>query len=191
ALFDKPDPLDGPYFEETIYVTPSRLDEATQALVVEAARCSAEALGLRDGPLHAELRLHEGKAWPIDIAARSIGGLCSRTLSFGTGMSLEEIILRHATRSPIDSFERESAAAGVMMLPIPAAGTLRAVHGVAEAEAVPGIESVTMTILVGQRVVPLPEGGDYLGFMFAHGETPAEVEAALREAHAKLRFGIE
>ena len=190
ALFDKPDPLDGPFFEETIYVTPSRLDQASQDLVVEAARRSAEALGLRDGPLHAELRLHEGRAWPIDIAARSIGGLCSRTLSFGTGMSLEEIILRHATRSPIDSFERETAAAGVMMIPIPAAGTLRGVQGIAEAEAVPGIESVTMSIPVSQRVVPLPEGGDYLGFIFAHAEAPAEVEAALRTAHAALRFDI-
>ncbi len=190
AIFDKPDPLDGPYFEETIYVTPSRLSDAEQGQVIAATVASARALGLVDGPIHAELRLNEQGAWPIDVAARSIGGLCARTLSFGTGMSLEEIILRHATRSPVPSFDRESQAAGVMMLPIPAAGTLRAVDGIAEAEAVPGIESVTMSMRVGDRVVPLPEGGDYLGFMFARGGTPAEVESALREAHRHLRFTI-
>jgi biotin carboxylase len=190
AIFDKPDPLDGPFFEETIYVTPSRLSPEAQGEVIEATRRAAEALGLRDGPLHAELRLNEDGAWPVDVAARSIGGLCARTLSFGTGMSLEEIILRHATRAEVPSFDRESQAAGVMMLPIPAGGTLRAVEGIAEASAVAGIESVTMTIAVGQQVVPLPEGGDYLGFMFARGETPEAVEAALREAHARLRFDI-
>lgn len=191
AIFDKPDPLDGPYFEETIYVTPSRLSAAAQAAVIEATAQSARALGLVDGPIHAELRLNDEGAWPIDVAARSIGGLCARTLSFGTGMSLEEIILRHATRTPIPTFDRESRAAGVMMLPIPAAGTLRAIEGVSEAEAVPGIESVTMSMRVGDTVVPLPEGGDYLGFMFARADSPAEVEAALRRAHARLRFRIE
>jgi biotin carboxylase len=191
AIFDKPDPLEGPYFEETIYVTPSRLSEAQQRAVIEATDRSAQALGLVDGPIHAELRINEEGAWPVDVAARSIGGLCARTLSFGTGMSLEEIILRHATRSPVPTFDRETAAAGVMMLPIPAAGTLRKVEGIAEAEAVPGIESVTMSMRVGDRVVPLPEGGDYLGFMFARADTPAEVEAALRRAHALLRFTIE
>ena len=127
----------------------------------------------------------------MDIAARSIGGLCSRTLTFGTGMSLEELILRHAVGAEIPSFRREAAAAGVMMIPIPAGGTLRSVSGVAEAEAVPLIESVTMTMRPGSRLVPLPEGSEYLGFIFARGETPAAVEAALRSAHAALRFEIE
>jgi biotin carboxylase len=190
AIFDKPDPLEGPYVEETLYVPPARLSEAQQQAAIEATARSARALGLVDGPIHAELRLNEQGAWPIDVAARSIGGLCARTLSFGTGMSLEEIILRHATRSPVPSFDRESAAAGVMMLPIPAAGTLRKVEGIGEAEAVPGIESVTMSMRVGDRVVPLPEGGDYLGFMFARAETPAEVETALRSAHSLLHFTI-
>lgn len=191
AIFDKPDPLDGPHFEETIYVTPSRLTQAEQERVIEATGMAARALGLVDGPLHAELRLNDDGAWPIDVAARSIGGLCARTLSFGTGMSLEEIILRHATRSPVPSFDREAQAAGVMMLPIPAAGRLSGIDGIADAEAVPGIESVTMSMRVGEQLVPLPEGGEYLGFMFARGETPAVVEDALRRAHALLRFTIE
>ncbi len=191
ALFDKPDPLVGPFFEETIYVTPSRLPPERQAQIAETAERAARALGLRDGPLHAELRLNEQGAWPVDIAARSIGGLCSRTLSFGTGMSLEELILRHATGAPIPSFRREGNASGVMMIPIPARGVLREVEGIAEAEAVPGIVSVTISIHRGQEVVPLPEGSEYLGFIFARGEEPAQVEAALRRAHALLRFTIE
>jgi hypothetical protein len=149
------------------------------------------ALGLRDGPIHAELRLNEQGAFPIDIAARSIGGLCSRTLTFGTGMSLEELLLRHATGAEVPSFERESRAAGVMMIPIPVGGTLRATHGVTEAGKVALVESVTISIHPGQTVVPLPEGGEYLGFIFARGATPEEVERALRDAHACLRFEIE
>ena len=191
AIFDKPDPLDGPFFEETLYVTPSRLPDADQHRVVAATERACAALGLRDGPLHAELRLNSAGAFPIDVAARSIGGLCSRTLSFGTGMSLEELILRHAIGAEIEPFERESRAAGVMMLPIPRAGTLRSYHGVAAAEAVPLIESVTITLHPGSRVVPLPEGSEYLGFVFARGDAPAAVEAALREAHAHLEFDID
>jgi len=191
ALFDKPDPLEGPFFEETIYVTPSRLPESDQWLVAETTASAAAALGLRDGPIHAELRLNDEGAFPVDIAARSIGGLCSRTLSFGTGMSLEEIILRHATGAAEPSLTREERAAGVMMIPIPKAGVLHAVRGVAAAGAVPQIESVNITIHPGGEVVPLPEGGEYLGFIFARGEAPEDVEAALREAHRLLHFEIE
>ena len=191
ALFDKPDPLDGTFFEETIYVTPSRLPAMAQAAIVECAAHAARALGLDDGPIHAELRVDAaGDAWLIEIAARSIGGLCSRTLSFGTGMSLEEIILRHALDLPIASLERERRAAGVMMIPIPGRGVLRAVDGLDEAREVPGIEAVTISIPVGQEVVPLPEGARYLGFIFSRAADPAAAEAALREAHGRLRFTI-
>jgi hypothetical protein len=158
--------------------------------VIATAERACTALGLVDGAVHVELRLNANGAYPVDIAARSIGGLCSRTLSFGTGMSLEELLLRHAIGADVPSYERQSAAAGVMMIPIPAAGTLRAVHGVADADAVPLIESVTISIHVGSRVVPLPEGSEYLGFIFARGEDPADVERALRAAHAALRFEI-
>ncbi|MBM4411736.1 MAG: ATP-grasp domain-containing protein [Chloroflexi bacterium] len=191
AIFDKPDPLVGPYFEETIYVTPSRLPEEQQRLIEATAERACLALGLRDGPVHVELRLDGGQAYSIDIAARSIGGLCARTLQFGTGMSLEELLLRHATGAGIPTFERDTRAAGVMMIPIPRAGVLRAIEGVEAAEAVPLIESVTISIPVGGKVTPLPEGTEYLGFIFARGESPAEVEQALRNAHATLRFEIE
>lgn len=191
ALFDKPDPLVGPFFEETIYVTPSRLPTAEQRRIAGTAERAAAALGLRDGPIHAELRINEDGAFPIDIAARSIGGLCSRTLSFGIGVSLEEIILRHATGAEAAAHEREQRAAGVMMIPIPRAGRLRAVNGQAAAAAVPLIESVTITIRPGSTLTPLPEGDQYLGFVFAKGDSPGHVEAALRVAHALLRFEID
>ena len=193
ALFDKPDPLDGPFFEETIYVTPSRLPAEVQTAVASVTEWAAVALGLREGPVHAELRvdLERGEGpWLIELAARSIGGLCSRALRFGTGMSLEEIILRHALGIELDTLERERQPAGVMMIPIPGRGVLDAVRGQEAAAAVPGIEAVTLTAHLGQELVPLPEGSRYLGFIFARAETPERVEAALREAHRRLEFVV-
>ena len=190
ALFDKPDPLEGPYFEETLYVTPSRLPAAAQDEIAAAAAAAVAALGLRGGPVHAELRLTEWGPVVIDLAARSIGGLCARTLRFGVGVSLEDLILAHALGRPLASLERERRAAGVMMIPIPRAGILQGVAGQAAACAVPGIDEVTISLAVGQRVVPLPEGDKYLGFIFAGAETPDDVEAALRAAHAELQFEI-
>jgi biotin carboxylase len=190
ALFDKPDPLEGPFFEETIYVTPSRLPAEVQAAVERVTAAACAALGLAEGPVHAELRVNDDGPWVLEVAARSIGGLCSRTLRFGTGMTLEEIILRHALGRPIDSLVRERRPAGVMMIPIPRAGRLAAVRGSEAAAAVPGIEAVTITAHVGQDLVPLPEGWQYLGFIFARGDTPDAVEATLRDAHARLEFDI-
>lgn len=191
AIFDKPDPLDGPFFEETIYVTPSRLPAESQALIRETTAAATRAIGLTEGPIHAELRLNGRGAWVLEVAARSIGGLCARTLRFGAGVPLEELIIRHAARLPLPSLERERAAAGVMMLPIPRLGTLRAVRGQEAVRAVPGIEGLTITIPVGGPVVPLPEGDRYLGFMFARADEPAGVEAALREAQRRLEVVIE
>ena len=191
ALFDKPNPLEGPFFEETIYVTPSRLsDEAQRGIIATTAKALA-VLGLRDGPVHAELRINDRGLWMLEVAARSIGGLCARTLRFGAGIGLEELILRHALELPIASLRRESRAAGVMMIPIPRAGILRKVRGVGSARSVSGIEDVTITIPRGQEVVPLPEGYKYLGFIFARADGPDAVEAALREAHRRLDFAIE
>jgi biotin carboxylase len=191
ALFDKPDPLDGPFFEETIYVTPSRLPADLQERISRVALKACAALGLSEGPVHAELRVNERGPWVIEVAARSIGGLCSRALRFGTGMTLEELILRHALGWKIESLDRERRPAGVMMIPIPRAGRLVAVRGKEAAEAVPGVEEVAITAHAGQELVPLPEGWQYLGFIFARAETPDAVERALREAHARLGFDIE
>ena len=191
ALFDKPDPLEGPYFEETIYVTPSRLSSALKNQIVEVTTRAATALGLRHGPVHAELRLPPERAPSvIEIAGRSIGGLCSRTLRFGLGLSLEELILRHALGRDVSGLDREGGAAGVMMIPIPQAGTLEEVTGLDEAKATDAIEDVTITAPLGRQLVPLPEGSSYLGFIFARAKTPAEVEKALRDAQKKLRFAI-
>ena len=190
ALFDKPDPLEGPFFEETLYITPSRLSEDIQDALYDATADAADALGLQHGPVHAELRYNADGAHLIEIAARTIGGLCSRTLRFGTGMSLEEVVIRHAIGQPVAALQREQQAAGVMMIPVPKAGILGEVRGKTAAYHVDGIVEVSITIPIGGEVVPLPEGARYLGFIFARAETPEAVEAALREAHRRLTFVI-
>lgn len=190
AFFDKPDPLEGPFFEETLYITPSRLSDEIQDELHHATAEAATAIGLKHGPVHAELRYNANGAFMIEIAARTIGGLCSRTLRFGTGMSLEELVIRHAIGHPIETFNREKQAAGVMMIPVPKAGILGEVLGKKKARTVKGIEEVNITIPVGGEVVPLPEGDKYLGFIFARAETPEAVEVSLREAHQLLKFVI-
>ena len=190
AVFDKPDALEGPYFEETIFTTPSRLPGEIVAAVTRTTADACAALGLREGPVHAELRVHGGRVWMLELAARSIGGLCSRSLRFGVGVSLEEVILRHALGLPLGDLRREAAASGVMMLPIPRAGVLREVRGQDDARAVPGIAGLEISIGHDRPVRPLPEGDRYLGFLFARGETPAQVEHALRAAHERLEIDI-
>jgi biotin carboxylase len=190
AFFDKPDPLDGPFFEETIYVTPSRHPEALQAAVIARVDDACRALGLVEGPIHAELRLAPEGPVVLEVAARSIGGLCSRTLRFGAGVSLEEVLVAHAMGLPLETLRRERRAAGVMMVPIPRAGILHGVGGRDAAREVPGVEDLVITVPDGREVVPLPEGDSYLGFLFARADRPEDVEAALREAHRRLRIEI-
>ena len=190
AIFDKPYPLDGPYFEETIYVTPSRLPEPRQQDVIAAVQAAADALALTDGPVHAELRVNDRGVWPLDVAARTIGGKCARTLSFGSGMSLEEIVLRHAAGQPLDTLNRETQAAGVMMMPIPAKGRLNAIQGLEDARRTPGIVDIELEARPGDDLIPLPEGANYPGFIFAKAPTPAQAEAALRQAWNKITFDV-
>ena len=185
---------EGPYFEETIYVTPSRLTPDAQRTILETTEAAARGLGLQTGPVHAELRVNEEGPWVVEVAGRTIGGLCSRILRFGmevgSGSSLEELILRQACGLPLDSLERENQAGGVMMIPIPQAGILRRVLGIDEAKAGDGIEDVQITAKSDQSLVPLPEGDAYLGFIFAKGRSAAKVEEALRKAHRLLKFEI-
>lgn len=187
ALFDKPDPLEGPYFEETLFVTPSRLSATMQSQVGRTVGAAVGAIGLTHGPLHAEVRVHAGQVWIVEIAARSIGGLCSRALRFEGGRSLEEILLAHAVGLPLPSLALEPVATGVMMIPIPGSGVLRKVHGVQAARGVPGITDVVITLPAGGDMVALPEGASYLGFLFGEADTPLAVETALRAAHRSLR----
>ena len=203
AIFDKPDPLDGPFFEETIYVTPSRVPAAVQARLVEAVEAAVRCLGLHHGPIHAECRMTPGstaeldastETYVLEVAARPIGGLCSSALRFsggGTMASLEELLLRHALGEDVAAFEREADASGVMMIPIPRRGVYRGVQGVDRARAVPGIEAVAITAKEHALLVPLPEGRSYLGFIFARGAEPAVVERALRQAYTRIEFSIE
>jgi hypothetical protein len=195
AIFDKPDPLEGPYFEETIYVTPSRLTETEQELIKSSFAEATRALGLTHGPVHGEFRLNDRGVWPIEVAARPIGGLCARALRFQIEdehepIGLEELLLRHALSLPGRDAPRETAASGVLMIPVPTSGILEKVEGAEEARAVAGVTQLEITARWRDYIAAWPEGSSYLGFLFARGETPAEVENALREGHARLSFRL-
>ena len=197
ALFDKPDPLEGPFFEETIYVTPSRLAPAVQARVIHTVGAACRAIGLRHGPVHAEVRVNDHGVYVLEVAARPIGGLCARALRFvdrrggGPPKSLEEVLLRHATGAPARDCDREPGGAGVMMIPVPRRGVFKRVEGLDEARAIAGIEDIVITAKPDQMLVPLPEGASYPGFIFARGDSARQVESALREADRTLRWVVE
>ena len=206
AIFDKPDPLEGPYFEETIYVTPSRLSADEQSAIERCAADAVRALGLSHGPVHAEFRVNDDGVWPLEVAPRPIGGLCARSLRFALHpaapaasgeadsnaglIGLEELLLRHALHAPGSDAPREAAASGVMMIPVPRSGLLERVEGESAARAVPGVTSLEITARLHDYLAAWPDGSTYLGFIFACTETPQEVEDSLREAHAQLRFEL-
>ena len=195
AIFDKPDPLEGPYFEETIYVTPSRLPESRQHAVLQCARDAARALGLSHGPIHAEFRINEAGVWPLEVAPRPIGGLCARALRFSSSeapepIGLEELLLRHALELPGCDSPREGVASGVLMIPVPKSGMLEGVTGEEAARSTPGVTELIITARLHDYIAAWPEGSSYLGFLFARGSAPEEVELAIRRAHEKLGFTI-
>ncbi|HYL63645.1 MAG TPA: ATP-grasp domain-containing protein [Candidatus Methylomirabilis sp.] len=204
AIFDKPDALEGPYFEETIYVTPSRLSKEQQLAIERCAADAACALGLSHGPIHAEFRINEQGVWPLEVAPRPIGGLCARALRFvlnsnsqsngapsdAASIGLEELLLRHALSFPGSDSPRETAASGVMMIPVPKSGVLEKIEGESAALGVPGVTSLEITARLHDYLAAWPDGSTYLGFIFARAETPGEVEESLRKAHAKLRFEL-
>jgi hypothetical protein len=204
AMFDKPDPLDGPFFEETIYLTPSAAPEADRRAIVSAIDHAATALGLSHGPVHAECRINHDaetglpRVYVLEVAARPIGGLCARALRFedpgrqdARMVPLEELLMRHTLGWSPEGWRREPIASGVMMIPIPRRGTFRGVEGVEEAESVRGVTEVRITAKTDQALLPLPEGASYLGFIFARAVAAADVNRSLREAHARLRFRID
>ena len=195
AIFDKPDPLVGPYFEETIYVTPSRLPAAEQKSIEKSFAGATRSLGLAHGPVHGEFRLNERGVWPIEVAARPIGGLCARALRFQLEnetepIGLEELLLRHALDLPGWDAPRETRASGVLMIPVPNSGILEKVDGAEEARQVAGVTELEITARWHDYIAAWPEGSSYLGFLFARGESPAIVENALRAGHAKLNFKL-
>ena len=187
ALFDKPDPLEGPYFEETYYITPSRLEPRLQDRIIRCVSDACHAYGLLEGPVHAEVRLKDEAPWIMEVAARTIGGQCARLIELGTGYPLEEMVLLHAVGNPLP-VRNDQGAAGVLMIPIPRAGILRRVEGLMQALDVPFIEDIEISIREGYELVPLPEGSSYLGFIFASAPTPDKVEKALRKAHGYLKI---
>jgi formate-dependent phosphoribosylglycinamide formyltransferase (GAR transformylase) len=189
AIFDKPDPLEGPYFEETIYLTPSGEPQQTQQQIRETAQAAVKALGLTDGPVHAEMRVNGQGTWILEAAARPIGGLCARVLRFETPhCTLEELLLRHALGGDVSSATLAAGSHGVMMIPIPRAGVYRGVQGLEDARRVPGVEDIVITAKEGHEMFPLPEGSAYLGFLFFRGPSNDTVLDGLGEAHRYLRF---
>jgi hypothetical protein len=195
AIFDKPDPLEGPYFEETIYVTPSRLSASQQSEIERCAVDAVRALGLSHGPIHAEFRINDDGVWPLEVAPRPIGGLCARALRFAPDPStqpigLEELLLRHALSLPGSDWPHEQAASGVMMIPVPKSGLLEKIEGEDAARNVAGIAALEITARLHDYIAAWPEGSSYLGFLFASAGTPEEVESALRRAHSKMNFQL-
>lgn len=190
AVFDKPDPLDGPCFEETLFITPSRLPAATQRELAAAVERACAGAGLAEGVIHAEARINDSGVWLLEIAPRGIGGLCGRVLAATLGMPSAEIVLRHAARLPLPTSENGSAA-GVMMIPIPASGIFHGVDGLEAARAVPHVTGIEITAPPGQLVAPPPEGAGYLGFIFSRAATPQQAEAALRAAHVAIAVRIQ
>jgi hypothetical protein len=195
VVFDKPDPLDGPYFEETIYLTPTARAEAAQLAIVAAVTRAAAAVGLRHGPIHAECRVNDDDVVVLEVAARPIGGLCARALRFagpeGAPTSLEALLLTAAVGDSLIGWRREAAASGVLMVPIPRSGVLREVRGADAARQVRHVDDVVVSAKVGQRLDALPEGATYLGFVFGSGPDSGVVETALREAQARLDVRVE
>ncbi len=187
ALFDKPEPMEGPFFEETYYITPSRLDHTTQKKIQQAVQQACEAYGLVNGPVHAEVRIHNGQVWFMEMAARTIGGQCAQLVNYVTGVELEEIVLRQAAGMAL-ALKQTQQAAGVLMIPTTEQGLLRRVEGILQASQLEGIEDIEISIHEGYEIVPLPEGDSYLGFIFAKAATAEQVEKALRQAHAKLKI---
>ena len=189
TIFDKPDQMEGPFFEETYYVTPTQILEAEQSLVHRRVTEACEAYGLREGPIHAELRLLNDEAYIIEMASRTIGGDCADMLEFGLNIGLEELVLLQALGKPLDIPSLEESV-GVLMIPIPSRGLLRRVEGIGKAKKVPHIMDIGISVREGYEVVPLPEGSSYLGFIFAKAPTAELVEVALRKAHMCLKIVI-
>jgi hypothetical protein len=189
AIFDKPDPLEGPFFEETIYITPSREPQEVQHQIHATAQVAVTALGLTDGPVHAEMRVNGQGVWILEAAARPIGGLCARVVRFNAPLgTLERLLLRHALGEDVSSAALAPGSHGVMMIPIPRAGVYRGVSGVEDARQVPGIEDIVITAKEGQELLPLPEGATYLGFLFFRAPSGDLVLNGLREVHQRLKF---
>ncbi len=186
TIFDKPEPLIGPFFEETIYVTPSRLEADLQAKILQRVQQACDAYGLTTGAVHAECRIDERDIWILEVASRTIGGDCARMLD-NKNFSIEELAISLAIDAPIKA-ELPDQARGVMMIPIKEKGLLKRVEGLLAARDVPHIDQVEMIIPPGHEMIPLPEGNQYSGYIFASGQTPEQVTAAIKQAYAKLKF---
>ncbi len=189
AVFDKPDSPQGPTFPETLLVSPARLAPDALDRVIEVVGRAVAAVGVAEGPVHVECKVKGGEVWFLELAARTIGGLCGRALVPG-GVSLEEVVVRHALGLSLPAPPWRAAATGVLMLPVDETGKVEAVRGIDAAQAVEGVTDVVITVGAGEEVVALPAGDRYIGFVFARAETADEAEAVLRSAWAEIEVEV-
>lgn len=187
AIFDKPEPLTGPYFEETYYLTPSQLTQSHQAALIEEVARSCDAYNLKQGPIHAEARITKNGIFLIELAARTIGGQCGQLIEFSLQQKLEEVIIRGLCGEP-PNLPPKPTPAGVLMIPVETAGILKRVEGLTAAMQVEFIQDIEIHIQEGYELLPLPEGSSYLGFIFAQAPTQGQAFNALKKAHQMLRF---
>lgn len=191
AIFDKPRPLEGPYFAETIYVAPSERDREIQNKLQSTLEEARKALEIKTGPIHAEFRItSDREVYLIELAARSIGGMCSNAIPLSGGRSLEELIIAEALGMEIPEFAIENQASGVFMMPVPAKGVLRSISGVEEAKSTRWITNVTLSMMINSEVSPIPYDARYVGFIFAKAPTSRAVVEALEEAFKKIEIEI-
>ena len=191
AIFDKPELLEGPTFEETIIVTPSVLTKKIQYSLLETLQVVVKALGIVKGPVHAEARINRNGNYILECASRSIGGLCSKVLEFQGGISLEELILRSYLGRNIEKSKLIGNARGVMMMPTEKKGILKEIGGVKDALVVKGVTDLQITVKPGEKLQPLPKGDRYLGFIFAGGNNQEFVINALKNAWSKIEIVLE
>lgn len=187
TIFDKPDQLTGPYFAETIYVTPSSLDNDLQLAIKMEIEKSCKAYGLVTGSIHAECRIDKNnKVWILEIASRTIGGDCARILD-NNNYSLEEMAILLSIGKNI-TIKKSKKARAVMMIPIKQKGLLKRVEGLSLANKVKHIDSIDIIINQGHELIPLPEGNQYLGYIFSSADTSEKATEAIRMAYDILTF---
>jgi hypothetical protein len=186
-IFGKPNPLEGPFFEETIYIAPPDLEIGVKRNMIEVVRRACAVYGLEHGPIHAECRVNEAGVWLIELTPRTIGGKCSRLFELGTSVALEDIVILNSLGRQV-SISPPTEFIGVMMIPVPGPGIVRRIEGINAASSVEHIEAIEIDVKPGQQLVPWPEGSSYPGFIFARGSRSQLVLNALNKAHKTLRF---
>ena len=179
VIFDKPINYKEPYFEESIYIAPTEIPDKTQKEIVNLIGKACKKLGLENGPVHVEFKIHNKEIFIIEINPRMIGGLCSRCLSFGLfKTSLEEIALHAFLNNELKSIDLLSNFVGVLMIPTPISGKFISINK-NELESIPNVSGVEITVSENSNLLEPPFGDKYLGFVFSQGDSKEKVMESL------------